>query len=311
MPDPGQLRLLALIERHGSLTRAAHALGLTPAAVTGQVARAEREWKVPLVLRGPTGATLTAAGAVLATHGHAIDRHMSEAAVRLDALLGHLSLRLRVGAFHAATLHLLPHALTALRHRHPDADISVQDVASDDGMDEIAAGRLDLAVIAGWGPPADPPPHVRVHHLLVDPLVVVLPDDHRLAAPALREVPMRLEELREESWVTIVAGDAAREQFDRAAAGAGFTPTIRFQTASYDVAQALVGTGIGVALVSRLALTRVPGTVPRPLARPRLHRTVHAVTPTETSLTPLVEVFLALLGDVADDITTTWTAQRS
>ncbi len=53
--------------------------------------------------------------------------------------------------------------------------------------------------------------------------------------------------------MTILAGHAAREQFDRAAAAAGFVPKIRFQTASYDVAQALVGTGIGVALVSRLA----------------------------------------------------------
>jgi DNA-binding transcriptional regulator YdaS (Cro superfamily) len=35
--DPGQLRLLALIERHGSLSAAATALGLTPAAVTQQV----------------------------------------------------------------------------------------------------------------------------------------------------------------------------------------------------------------------------------------------------------------------------------
>ena len=48
--DPGQLRLLALIRTHGSLAAAADALGLTPAAVSGQLARAERDWKVPLVV---------------------------------------------------------------------------------------------------------------------------------------------------------------------------------------------------------------------------------------------------------------------
>jgi DNA-binding transcriptional LysR family regulator len=307
MPDPGQLRLLALIERHGSLTAAAHVLGLSPAAVTQQVARAERDWKAPLVLRGPRGAALTAAGALLAAHGRVIDQHMDDAAAQLSALLGHLALRLKVGAFQAAALHVLPPALTALRHRHPDADVSVQDVLSEHGIEEIAAGRLDLAVIASWGVFPEAPAHITLHPLLLDPMVVVLPDDHPLAARTPHDAPLRLEDLRDESWVTILAGHAAREQFDQAAADAGFTPRIRFQTASYDVAQALVGTGIGVALVSRLALTGVPGTTHRELARPRLHRRLHAVTATETTLTPLVDVFLTLLRDVAEDLTATWT----
>ncbi|MFI6686431.1 LysR substrate-binding domain-containing protein [Streptomyces sp. NPDC050485] len=309
MADPGQLRLLALIERHGSLTAAAHALGLTPAAVTQQVARAERDWQVPLVLRGPRGASLTPAGAVLAAHGHVIDQQADQASARLAALLGHLSLRLRVGAFQAAALHLLPPALTALRHRHPEADLSVEDLASAWGIEYVAEGRLDLAVIASWEAPPAPPPHIAVHPLLVDPMVVVLPDDHPLARRPDAD-PLRLAELRDESWVTILAGHAAREQFDRAAGDAGFTPKIRFQTASYDVAQALVGTGIGVCLVSRLALTHLPGTTHRELAHPQPHRQLHAVTAADASLTPLVDIFLSLLRDVAEDITATWPARR-
>ncbi|MER6442380.1 LysR substrate-binding domain-containing protein [Streptomyces sp. NPDC001185] len=101
-----------------------------------------------------------------------------------------------------------------------------------------------------------------------------------------------------------------RIAYVRAAAEAGFTPRVRFQTASYDVAQALVGTGIGVALVSRLALPRRPGTTHRELARPWLHRQLHAVTATEASLTPLAVVFLALLRDIAEDTATTWTVHR-
>ncbi|MET7569810.1 LysR substrate-binding domain-containing protein [Streptomyces sp. NPDC005492] len=306
MPDPGQLRLLALIERHGSLAAAAHALGLTPAAVTQQVARAERDWQAPLVLRGPRGAALTPAGSLLARHGKVIDEQLAQATTELAGLLGHLSLRLRVGAFQAPSVHLLPPALTALRHRHPDADVSVEDLQSEHGVEEVAAGRLDLAVIASWDTLPDPPPRVSVETLLLDPMVVVLPDDHPLAARHPVGTPIRLEELRDESWVTILAGHAAREQFDRGVADAGFTPRIRFQTASYAVAQALVGTGIGVALVSRLALTDVPGTTHRELTHPRPHRRLHVVTATETSLTPLVNVFVTLLRDVAEQITENW-----
>src|SRR3982750_2608684 len=60
--DPAQLRMLALVAAHGSMAGAAAELGLTPAALTGQVARAERDWGVPLVHRGPRGARRTGAG---------------------------------------------------------------------------------------------------------------------------------------------------------------------------------------------------------------------------------------------------------
>src|SRR4051794_13319257 len=228
--DPGQLRLLALIERQGSLTAAAHALQLTPAAVTQQVVKAERDWQVPLVIRGPRGATLTAAGALLASHGRTVEEASDRAEAELAALLGHLSLRLRIGTFQAAALHLLPPALTALRHRHPDADVSVVDVVSGRGADEISAGRLDLAIVASWGTPLAPPPHLRAHSLLLDPMVVVLPDDHPLATGQPADTELHLEQLRDESWVSILAGHAAREQFHDAAREAGFTPTVRFET---------------------------------------------------------------------------------
>lgn len=295
-----------MIERHGSLTATAHVLGLTPAAVTGQLLRAERDWKAPLVIRGPRGAVLTEAGALLAAHGQVVEEETDKAAAGLSALLGHLSRRLRIGTFQAAALHLLPPALTALRHRHPDADVTVVDVVSGRGEDEVIAGRLDVAVIATWGTPFTPPPQVSVHPLLVDPMVVVLPDDHPLVSGRSPGAALRLEQLRDESWVAIRAGHPARDQFDRVATAAGFRPQVRFQTESYDVAQALVGTGVGVALVSRLALTGVPGTVHRALVQQGPHRRLHAVVPADTTLTPLVDVFLGLLRDVAEDIITTW-----
>jgi DNA-binding transcriptional LysR family regulator len=304
--DPAQLQLLALIDRHGSMSGAAHALGRTPAAITQQVAKAERDLQTPLVLRGPRGATLTAAGALLAQRGRVIDDETQKATDDLAALLGRLSLRLRIGAFQAAALYLLPPALTALRHLYPEADLTVSAVRSHRGVEEVAAGRFDMAVVASWDAPLTPPDHLTAHPLLQDPMVVVLPDDHPTLAGPCAPSTVDLEQLSNEAWVTIVAGHAARTQFDRVTAAAGFTPKIRFQTESYDVAQALVGTGIGVALVSRLALTQVPQTAHRALRPPSPHRQLYAITLTDTSLTPMVAVFLQLLLDVASDLEANW-----
>ncbi len=85
--DPSQLRLLALIRRHGSLAGAADVLGVTPAAVSGQVGRAERDWQALLVVRGPRGARLTPPGDVLADAGDLIHEQCGRAADRVEAVL--------------------------------------------------------------------------------------------------------------------------------------------------------------------------------------------------------------------------------
>ena len=297
---PDQVRLLALIHRTGSLAGAAEILGISSAAVTQRLTKAEHDWGATLVSRGPRGAVLTPAGALLAPYGEAVDREAMAAATAFEQFLGHASRRLRIGTFQAGALHLLPPALTALRHRHPDTDLSVVDVPSDRAVQAVASGDLDLAVLASYDAPPATAPGVITHRLLRDPLVVVLPDDHALAARD--SAPLRLRQLRDETWVLIRAGYSAREQFDRAARSAGFTPHVRFETESYDVAQALVGTGIGVALVSRMALNDVPGTTFRSLRNPALHRDIHVAIPADSTVAPLAATFLDLLRDVSQDL---------
>lgn len=307
--DPGQLRLLALIRAHGSLAGAADTLGLTPAAVSGQLARAERDWQVPLVIRGPRGARLTPPGHVLADAGDVIDEQCRRAGDRLTALISPLSRRLRIGTFQTAAQHLLPPALTALRHQHPDAELSIVEIASDRGIGLVEAGDLDVAVISSYSADLTPPPTVRAHRLLTDPMALCLPDDHPLIRRQRKPHGLRLDQLRDQPWIVIIAGHAARQQFDRAAADAGFTPRVQFETENYNVAQSLVGTGIGVAMLSRLTIAPTPGAVHRELIRPRLHRQIYAVTAVDTTLTPLAPHLTALLSQVSTDLANTWAAQ--
>lgn len=305
LDDPGQLRLLALIRARGSLAGAAEELGVTAAAVSGQVARAERDWGVPLVARGPRGARLTEPGQVLADAGDVVLEQCRRARDRLTALLGPLSRRLRIGTFQGAAQHLLPPALTALRHRRADADLTIVEITSDRGADLVDAGRLDVAVVSSYDRLPAVPPTVRAHPLLTDPMVLCLPDDH----PLLRRARggLRLRRLAAEPWILIVAGHAARRQFDRAAAGAGFAPRVQFETENYNVAQSLVGTGIGVTMLSRLTATATPGAVHRELVAPRLSRRVLALTAT-TAVTPLAAEFVALLTQVGADLSASWAA---
>jgi DNA-binding transcriptional LysR family regulator len=305
--DPAPLRLLALIRAHGSLAGAANDLGVTPAAVSGQLARAERDWATPLVVRGPRGARITEPGHVLADAGDVIIEQCRRASDRVSVLLGPLSRRLRIGTFQAAAQHLLPSVLTALRYQRPDAELTIIEITSDRGVDLVDAGSLDVAVIASYGTTLGTPPTVRTYSLLTDPMVLCLPDDHPLIRRQRTPRGLRLEQLADQPWIVIVAGHAARLQFDQAATGAGFTPRVQFETENYNVAQSLVGTGIGVTMLSRLTVFPTPGAVHRELTEPRLHRQIYAVT-AATALTPLAEHAITLLSQVSGELADTWAA---
>lgn len=304
---PEALRLLHLIGESGSLAAAADELGLTPPAISQQVARIEQQVGTTLVVRGARGARLTPAGQVLATHGEAIDRETHRAHEALAAWRGALVNRLRIGAIHAAALHLLPDALTALHHAHPHAEVHVADLLSVEAVTAVVEDRLDVAIMAVWDETPSWPGGLVGHELLTDPMLLVLPDDHRLIRSRPRGRSLSLSRLRDDPWVVISSGQAARAQFDRAVAEVGFTPVIRSATESYDIAQALVATGYGVTMISRLAHAHVDGSAVRAM-RPPLARRIVAVTRIDHSLTPLVGVILELLADVSEDLMVSWAA---
>ncbi|MDP9794335.1 DNA-binding transcriptional LysR family regulator [Catenuloplanes nepalensis] len=298
--EPGHLRLLALISRHSSTAAAAGELGISPAEAAQQLAHAERECGVPLLRRAPRGDSLTAAGHLLARHGADIDRLTAQASAGLGELLGRMSLRLRLGACETAALHLLPPVLAALRGQHPDADLYVSDVRPDRGLAMVEDGELDLVAFAGWDDAPKVSEQITLYPLVTDPLVVVLPDGHPLAADGRT---LSLDALRAEPWAALPAGTDAREQLDRATGLAGFVPDVRFQAASYAAAQAFAGAGAGLTLTPRLALTGAPGTVHRDLTPPAPHRTLFAATFADTRLTPLATTVLTLLHDAATALT--------
>ncbi|MEU5032435.1 LysR substrate-binding domain-containing protein [Streptomyces milbemycinicus] len=107
-------------------------------------------------------------------------------------MLGTLSRRLRVGTFHTVAQHLLP---PALRHQHPDADLAISETRSAQGIDLVASGVLDVAIVACWGRELTLPPGLQAHQLLCDPIVLCLPDDHPVIRGQSEPRGLRLDQL--------------------------------------------------------------------------------------------------------------------
>lgn len=285
------LQLLGEVQRAGSLAGAARTLGVSPPAVSQQVARVESELGAAVVNRGSRGASLTELGAALAAHGQAITEQVEAAEETSGRLLGRHARRLRVGAVASTVQPILADALASIRLRYADSELSVVEVGSDTGVELVADGSLDLALVAGYG---TAPFHegLAISEVSVDELLLVVPDDHALVPAAQETVDLR--QLENDAWVSGAPGRRHRVQLDVLAAGFGFVPRVTFETESFDVAQALVSAGVAVAIVPATARLALPGVRHHHITGVPT-RSLYAVTARNVNHLPLAKPMLAAI----------------
>ncbi|HUO69342.1 MAG TPA: LysR substrate-binding domain-containing protein [Solirubrobacteraceae bacterium] len=297
----GRLRVLSEVVARGSFSAAAEALSYTQSAVSQSIARLEAETGATLVVRDRRGVRPTAAGATLVEHAEAIFAQVDAAEADLAAVLGVRGGRLRVASFPSAGATLMPQAVATFRTRHPEVALTLAEGEPEEIAPRLRAGEFDLALLFEFpGVRERPGAGLRTVTLLEDPMHVALPADHRLAdKPALT-----LEDLREQDWVQTSASSPCARHVVRSCLAAGFEPNVTFESDDYETVQGLVAAGVGVALIPRLALTRVhQGIVVRELAPRSPARKVVAATMSGPGVAPAAKTMIKVLADVAQRYT--------
>jgi DNA-binding transcriptional LysR family regulator len=290
--------LVAVVER-GSLSAAADALSYTQSAVSQSIARLEAETGVPLLHRGRRGVTPTDAGTLLVAHAGRILAEIAAAEAGLSQLVGAHRLRLRVGSFPSGGAALMPLAVARLRRVHPDVALTLVEGEPAQIAPRLRAGELDMALLyefptraARRGGRAG----LRTTVLLEDPLDLILPVEHRLAARR----SLTLGDLRAEPWVQTSAASPCARHVGHCCEAAGFTPTVAFESDDYTTVLGLVAAGVGVALVPRLALgSGHTGVVVRRLTPASPVRLVTVATPAGLTPAPAARAMIAELTEVA------------
>src|SRR5437899_5972797 len=112
--EVSRLRLLREVALRGSIAGAAREVGLTPSAVSQQLAILEREAGIALLDRSPRGVLLTGAGHALVDRATAILQLLEEARSDLDRLTGELAGHVRIGTVASAAAALVSEAATRL-----------------------------------------------------------------------------------------------------------------------------------------------------------------------------------------------------
>ncbi|MEV7865696.1 LysR substrate-binding domain-containing protein [Streptomyces sp. NPDC088124] len=247
-PSLAQLRAFAAVAEHLHFRDAAAAIGMSQPALSGAVSALEEVLGVQLVERTTRKVLLSPAGERLAERAAAVLRAVGALLDEAAGARAPFTGILRLGVIPTVAPYLLPAVLRLAQERYPELDLQVHEEQTASLLDGLAAGRLDLLLLAvPLGQPT-----VTELPLFDEDFVLVTQDGHPLAGrrdlprDALRELPLLL--LDEGHCLRDQALDICRE--------AGRTDGIPATTtaAGLSTLVQLVAGGLGVTLLPRTAV---------------------------------------------------------
>lgn len=238
-----------------SFHRAAERLAIDQSALSRRIRRMEDLLGYQLIRRTTREVSLTQAGEIFHERtrliGAEIERAAHAARVAAEGKRG----QLRIGYMSFAAIEWMPQAVAAFSQEFPDIELELRYIRTQSQKIELARNTIDLGFMLG------PLNHPQFETLPVEsePLVAILPIDHRLAT----RPRVTLEDL---AAYPMVLGSMAEWDFFRTFvadtfAQAGHQVNIRFEASNAMGILGLVGSGLGVSVYSRAIERFQPRTI--------------------------------------------------
>lgn len=301
------LRTFALC---GTVAATAELTGFSPSAVSGQLRELQKSLGMTLLAKDGRGLRLTETGRHIVRRADELSAVWED--IRASALVAgdQAPEQFGIGGFSTAASHLLAPLAAHLRQTHPTLEVNVLEASPSHCLELLIAERIDLAVLVAIHGEVhlEEDPRFQKIALLDDPLDVMLPSDH----PVAGQDSVTLSELVGEDWISDYPGSPYRAMFTAAFAAAGLNPRISHEAVEWETAMALVGAGVGVGLLPRLASLEGTNNVSRVrLSGPgRLSRKIVASVRTGSLKSPLLKESLRQLREACQEILSTRLAEE-
>jgi molybdate transport repressor ModE-like protein len=244
--DSTRLRLLVELERQGSVSAAARAVGIGQPSASEHLRLLEAAAGQRLVERNGRGSQLTEAGRVLASHASQALATLAAGEEELHALAGLESGTIHIGASTTPGVYLLPHTLGCFQRDHPNVSIEVEIASTGEIIERLLAGRIHLALVGDTA--ADE--RVEFEPLLSDEIVGI-------AKPGLlpkAKGNVKPDALSSETLLVREARSSTQQVADRAVRAAGVEPKRVWELDSSEAIKRAAREGLGIAFVSLYAV---------------------------------------------------------
>jgi molybdate transport repressor ModE-like protein len=309
-----RMRLLVEIDRQGSLSAAARAIGIGQPSATQHLRLLEGAARQPLLERTRRGSRLTEAGRVLAEHAAQALATLASGEEELSELAGLQTGTIHLGASTAPGVYVLPDTLGCFRRDYPGVRVEVEVAASGEIVDRLLAGRIELALVGASS--ADP--RIVLEPFLDDEIVGV-------AKPGLLPIKngvLRSSALSTQMLLAREPGSSSQHIADAELTTAGVQPSGVWELGSSEGIKRAAREGLGFAFLSRYAVAeeisrgdleqfRLAGRPPltRPFSIARLAR--RPVTPAERNFLATLKRCCITSAAYTDTCLATPTARNS
>jgi molybdate transport repressor ModE-like protein len=244
--DTTRMRLLVEIERQGSVSAAANAIGIGQPSASQHLRLLEAAAGQRLVERTGRGSRLTDAGHVLAARAAQALASLGAAEEELGAIAGLRTGTIHLGASTAPGVYLLPDTLGCFRRSYPGVTVEVEVAASAEILKRLLAGRVQLALVGATN--ADE--RIQLEPFLEDEIVgVAKPGLAPLKKGAL--APTRLAEFM---LLAREPGSGSQQVIDEELRAIGIKPAGVWELGSSEAIKRAAREGLGLAFLSRYAV---------------------------------------------------------
>jgi LysR family transcriptional regulator, transcription activator of glutamate synthase operon len=246
------LRAFLAVAEAEHVTAAAARLHLSQPAVTRAIGRLEDQFGVRLFDRPGHRVRLNVFGRLLAGHAAKIVAQLDAASTDIAGLLDPHAGPVRIGFMRSLGTWLVPDLIQSFKTVEPGVEFQLSQGLSEQVAEQLLRGDVDLILTS---PRPRLPEQIDWELLADERLELAVPPGHRLAA----RQRIRLAEVADEPFVALAVTSEFRELSDRLCREAGFSPAVAFEADDVATVRALVGAGLGIAILPVLHQPAAPG----------------------------------------------------
>jgi LysR family transcriptional regulator, hca operon transcriptional activator len=287
------LRYFVAVAEEGSLTVAAQKrLHTAQPSLSRQIHDLELELGVQLLIRGPRGIELTASGRVFLDHARVALLQVEAAGEAARRAAQPARTSLAIGFLTGYEMDWLPAVMGILRAELPSTEVIIHSQDSPDLAAGLIRGKIDLAFLR----PEKQAPGLDFRPLRKEPLIVLMPRDHALAA----RNSIHPQDLAREIFIGVspIRAPTLRTVIDDYVTRTGVALKAEHQAENLAMAISLVASTGGICLAPLYAQNLLPKTV--------VSRPIHGAPPTvdlvlgynEANTSPLLKFLLTKVDEL-------------
>lgn len=245
-----RLKIFHTVARLLNFTKAGEQLHMTQPAVTFQIRQLEDQFNTRLFDRTHNKVSLTEAGKQVYMYADRILKLYDDMTHSITEMTGDVSGGVSLGASTTIAEYMLPLLIGKFKVKFPEVSISLKESNSEDIVAMVENNVVDLAIVEG----SVNNKNLIVEQCRVDPLVVIMPNNHALAA----ETTLHVKDILGHPFICRESGSGTQEAITNYVElqSPDSLLNVCFELSSPEAIKGAVEAGMGISIVSRASIDK-------------------------------------------------------